>query len=198
MKKNYIILSILGTLWGLFETQVGTLLHAADLPFVGLILMAFGIFFQTVARLFCRMRGSALLMAIVVAFLKLLFVGGIALATVVAIFIQSILLELIYFVPAPSRMRMSIAGALAVCYSLFHPFLSMPVFMGLTILDAYSRIVGGGSFLLGLPKESGLFIISILFVFHFITGFTASFFSFNFAIKLGSFRFFSPSVIKKQ
>ena len=198
MKKNYILLSILGTLWGLFETQVGTLLHTADLPFVGLVMMAFGIFFQTVARIITRMRGSALLMAIVVVFLKLLFVGGIALATVVAIIIQSMLLELIYFSPSPSRLRMSFAGAIAVCYSLFHPFLSMPIFMGLTFIDAYARIVGGGSILLGLPKESGFIIIFILMMLHMLTGFFASFFSHSVAVKLISLGLLSPSAIKEQ
>lgn len=198
VKKNYIIISILGTLWGLFETQVGTLLHTADLPFVGLFMMAFGLFFQTVARLITRMRGSAVLMTIVVAFLKLLIVGGIALSTVVAIFIQSFILELIYFSASPSRLRMSLAGALAVCYSLFHPFLSMPIFMGLTVADAYSRIVGGGSLLLGLSKESGFVILIILSALHFVAGFLTSMLSFPFGLKLRSLQFLSPSTVKNS
>ncbi len=198
MRKNYIIISILGTLWGLFETQVGTLLHAADLPFVGLFMMAFGVFFQTVARLVTRMRGSAVLMTIVVAFLKLLFVGGIALSTVVAIFIQSFVLELLYFSVFPSRMRMSFAGALAVSYSLFHPFLSMPVFMGLAFSDAYARIIGGGSLLLGLPKASGLVIFVLLVALHFAVGFFSSIVSFSFGLKLCSLQFFSPSTLHNR
>ena len=40
----------------------------------------------------------------------------------------------------------------------------MPVLMGLTLQDAYFRIVGGGSVLLGLPKESGFIIIFILYL----------------------------------
>ncbi|MBN1482160.1 hypothetical protein JXA70_17940 [candidate division KSB1 bacterium] len=198
MKKNYIVISILGSLWGLFETQVGTLLHAADLPFVGLVMMACGMFFQTTARCFTRMRGSALLMAFVVAFLKLLFVGGIAAATVVAIFIQSLILEIVYLKSSPSRLRLAVAGGCAVSYSLFHPFLSMPVFMGLTFLDAYEWITGGGSVLLGLPKESGLVIIFILFLVHFVIGFMTSIFSTGFALKLNSMRFLSSSAIEKQ
>ncbi|MBN1560423.1 hypothetical protein JW998_09245 [candidate division KSB1 bacterium] len=197
MKRNYIILSIFGTLWGIFETHVGTFLHATDAPFVGLIMMAFGIFFQTIARCITRMRGSAVLVAVVVVFLKLLFVGGIAFATVIAIFIQSILLELVYFSPTPSRWQLSIAGALAVCYSLFHPFLSMPIFMGLTLFDAWARIVGGGSLLLGLPKASGIFIISVLLILHALTGFVAAFFSYAFAVRLIGFGFY-PSAVRKQ
>ena len=168
------------------------------MPFVGLIMMGVGIFFQTVARYITRMRGSALLMAVVAIFLKLLFVGGIAVATVVAIFIQSIIFELICFVPLPSRLRMSFAGAGAVCYSLFHPFLSMPIFLGLSLVDAYNRIVVGGSVLLGLPKESGIVIIFILLVFHFVTGFVISYISFSFAIKMNSLRFLSPPTADRE
>ncbi|MBN1465632.1 hypothetical protein JXA02_07730 [candidate division KSB1 bacterium] len=197
MKKNYIILSILGTLWGIFEMHVGTFLHAMDMPFVGLVMMAFGIFFQTIARCITRMRGSALLMALVVAFLKLLFVGGIAFVTVIAIFIQSLLLELVYFSPAPSRLQMSLAGAVALYYSLFHPFLSMPVFMGLTSADAYARIVGGGRLLLGLPKGSGISIIAILLLLHSLLGFWASFVSHAFAAKLISYGL-APSAIERR
>ncbi len=192
MKKNYIIISILGTLWGLLETQVGTLLHAADLPFVGLLMMAFGVFFQSAARLITRMRGSAVLMTIVVAFLKFLFVGGIALSTVIAIFIQSAILELLYFDASPSRWRMSGAGAVAVCYTLFHPFLSMPILMGLTVSDAYQRIVGGGSAILGVPAESGIVIFAILIMLHLLTGFLTTFFSYGFVLKLHDIRFLSP------
>lgn len=174
------------------------MLHAADLPFVGLSMMAFGLFFQTVARLVTRMRGSAVLMTLVVAFLKLLFVGGIALSTVVAIFFQSFILEVIYFSASPARMRMSIAGAFSVSYSLFHPFLSMPVFMGLTPVDAYSRIVGGGSLLLGLPKASGLVIFLLLFALHVAVGFLSSIVSFSFGMKLCSMPFFSPSTLQNR
>ena len=187
MKKNYIILAILASVWAILEMQLGTLLHATKLPFVGLAMMAVGIFFQTTARYVTKMRGSALLVAVVVAFLKMLFVGGIAFATVVAIFIQSGLLELIYATASPSRLRMSLGGAAAVCYSLVHPFFTMPLFMGLTVFDAYDRVTGAGSMLLGLPADSGLIIIAVLFAIHFITGFIAGHFSYNAAAKLNSF-----------
>lgn len=179
MKKNYIILAILASVWSVVELQLGTLLHSTNLPFVGLVMMAIGIFFQTAARYVTRMRGSALLAAVVVSFFKLLVVGGIAVSTVIAIFIQSSLLELIYAQKAPSRLRMSMAAGAALCYSLIHPFISMPVLMGLTIVDAYERITKAGSILFGLPHDSGMVIFFGLLVVHFLTGFFAGIISFN-------------------
>lgn len=184
MKKNYIFLSLLGTLWGILETQLGSLLHAADLPFVGLLMMSFGIFFQTMGRLITRMRGSALLMAIVVIFIKMLIVGGIAFPVAVAISIQSVLMELIYFYDDPSRTRMVSAGAVAVSYSLFHPFLSLPLFMGLSLFDAYDRIVQGGSALLGVPSQSAWLIFLLLLLIHVSLGAVSAYVSFGFAVKL--------------
>ena len=184
MKKNYILLSLLGTLWGIIETQLGSLLHAADLPFIGLLMMSFGIFFQTTGRLITRMRGSTLLMAIVVIFIKMLIIGGIAFPIAVAIFIQSLLLESLYYRAFPSRWRTCIAGAFAVSYSLFHPFLSLPLFMGLSFYDAYNRIVLGGSALLGLPEQSAWLIFLLLFLLHLSIGATSAFLSHGFAVKL--------------
>ena len=187
MRKNYIIIAILASVWGVIEMQLGTFMHATRLPFVGLLMMAVGIFFQTTARYVTGMRGSALLVAIVVSFLKLLFVGGIAFSTVAAIFIQSVILELIYASDSPSRLRMSLAGGAAVSYSLIHPFFTMPFFMGLTVFDAYHRVTSGGRILLGFSAQSGLIILAALLGVHFLTGFISGFLSFNIAVKLNAF-----------
>ncbi len=197
MKKNYIFLSLLGTLWGIVETQIGSLLHAADLPFVGLIMMAFGIFFQTTGRLITRMRGSALLMAIVVIFIKMLIIGGIAVPIAVAIMVESLLLESLYFHRVPSRLRVCLAGAAAVSYSLFHPFLSLPIFMGLSITDAYNRVVLGGSALLGLPPESAWLIFVLLLLLHVSVGAVTALFSYGFALKLQARGVFSTGFLNR-
>ncbi len=186
MKKNYIIIAILASVWGIIEMQLGTLMHATRLPFVGLLMMAVGIFFQTTARYVTKMRGSALLVAVVVSFLKLLIIGGIAFATVIAIFIQSAILELVYSVNSPSRLRMSFAGGAAVSYSLLHPFLTMPLFMGFTVFDAYHRVTSSGSLLLGLSADSGLIILAALLGIHFLTGFISAYISRNIAGKLNA------------
>ena len=197
MKKNYIILAILASVWAIIESQLGTVLHATRLPFVGLIMMTIGIFFQTAARLVTKMRGSALLVAVVVSFIKLLFVGGVAIATVIAIFFQSILLEAIYAQRAPSRLRLSIAAGSALCYSLIHPFLTMPLFLGLTLVDAYNRVIKAGSIMFGLPADSGLLIIAALFLLHFLTGFLTGIISYNMIVKMIRGDFLSVFVDKE-
>ncbi len=180
MKKNYIIIAILGTLWGVLETQLGTLLHAADLPFVGLLMMSIGIMFQTMARQTTRLRGSAVFMGTVAVFIKLLIVGGIAFSVIIAVLIESMLMELIYHRPAPSRRRMAVASAAGVGYSLFHPFLSMPLFMGLTPADAWRRILKGGSVLLGLSPRHGLLLFLLLLLLHLACGFLVAMATFGF------------------
>lgn len=184
MKKNYIIIAILGTLWGVVETQLGSLLHAADLPFTGLLMMSIGIMFQTMARQTTLLRGSAVLMGIVAIFIKLLIVGGIAVATAVAIAVESLIIELIYRRRSPTRLRMAIAGAAGVAYALFHPFLSMPLFMGLTPYDAFQRLVKGGSALFGLHPHSGLVILLLLLLLHLICGFVAALMTHGFIARL--------------
>jgi len=165
-------------------------MHAADLPFVGLVMMACGMFFQTVARLSTQQRGSAILMALVASFIKILMVGGIAVATVAAILIQSSIIELIYRYPVPSRRRVSFAGATGISYSLFHPFISLPLFMGLSIQDAFDRITSAGSVLLAIPEKSGFVIWIALLMIHFVVGWVVTFCCYNFAAKLNQLGLF--------
>jgi hypothetical protein len=184
MKKNYIIIAILGTLWGGLETQVGTLLHAADLPFAGLVMMSIGIFFQTATRQITQLKGSSLLLALVVVFIKLLVVGGIALSTALAIAVEALIIEAIFQSRSPSRLRMAVAGAAAVGYSLFHPFLSMPLLMGLTPADALQRITKSGSVILDYNPRHGLLFILALLLLHLMSGFVISLFTFGFILRL--------------
>lgn len=195
MKKAYIIIAIMGTLWGGLETQLGTLLHAADLPFTGLLMMSLGLFFQTITRQVTQKKGSALLLAIVAVFIKLLIVGGIAFSVAIAIFLQSALLELIYFHRNPSRLRMALGGATAVAYSLFHPFLSMPLFMGLSVRDALNHIVINGSNILGINASHIWILLFFMLAIHLICGFVVAFAAFTVVTKLQA-RGLAPSVGK--
>ncbi|MDZ7371167.1 MAG: hypothetical protein ONB12_08355 [candidate division KSB1 bacterium] len=184
MIKAYIIIAILGTLWGIAEVQLGTLLHAVDLPFAGLLMMSLGIVFQTVARLTTAMRGSALLMGAVAVFLKLLLIGGIAASVAVAIMIESLIIEALYWQPLPSQKRIAVAAGAGVTYTLFHPFLSMPLFMGLTPLDAYRRILQAGKMLFGIKTQDGFILIFVMLTFYFFVGFITGFLTYGFVDRL--------------
>lgn len=184
MIKAYIIIAILGTLWGIAEVQLGTLLHAVDLPFAGFLMMSLGIVFQTVARMTTAMRGSALLMGAVAVFLKLLLIGGIAASVAVAIMIESLIIEAVYWKPLPSQKRTAVAAGAGVSYTLFHPFLSMPLFMGLTPLDAYRRILQAGKMLFGMKTQDGFILIFVMLIFYFFVGFTTGFLTYGFVDRL--------------
>jgi hypothetical protein len=115
-----------------------------------------------------------------------LIVGGIAFSVAIAILLQSLFLELIYFHRQPSRLRMALGGGTAVTYSLFHPFLSMPLFMGLSVHDAFSHIVKNSSSILGINVNHIWMLLSFMLAIHFICGFVVAFASFTVVIKLQS------------
>lgn|GEM_PF-3253747 len=172
--KKYILIAILGSFWGILEAQLGTWLHLISMPFTGALLMSFGLLFLIVARELTGLRGSCLLMAIIPCFFKLLFVGAAAIHVVTGILIQSSLIELGFWRSQPGRLRYSLGGSLGVTYTLFHPFLTLGLLGGWTILAVFAELVRMGSSVLGLGERSSLLIISMLILAHALLGSVAA------------------------
>lgn len=186
MTRNFTLLAILGASWGILETQIGTTLHALSIPFAGALMMSIGILFLTAGRYFTGMRGSSLFIAFSAGFIKFLFVGGIAFNPVLGIFIQTTLFEMVLWARRPSRKRYALAGAVVICYSLFHPFLTQGLLGGWKIVAVYAKIISSGSSVLGLNENLGFIIFFILFFLHAVIGAAAASASFNFVVKLES------------
>ncbi|NIA30680.1 MAG: hypothetical protein GWP06_12310 [Actinobacteria bacterium] len=186
MTRNFALLAILGASWGILETQVGTTLHALSIPFTGALMMSVGILFLIAGRYFTGIRGSSFFLAFSAGFIKFLFIGGIAFYPVLGIFIETILFESIIWTRWPSRKRYALAGALVICYSLFHPFLTQGLLGGWKIVAVYAKIVSSGSRILGLNESLGFIIFIVLFVLHGGIGAAAATASLNFVEKLES------------
>jgi len=180
--KKYIIIALLGTIWGIIEMQLGTVLHSIKLPFTGAIMMSIGIVIITLARFSTGIRGSTLLLALVSGFVKFLFAGGLAIYTVLGIFIESIIIECIYRKDYPSRISYILAGSAAVGYSLLHPFFTQGLLAGWKILRVYTKIIDAGSKLIGL--QDGLTLFLLLVLLHFVIGGLSGWLSYQFSVAL--------------
>ena len=171
--KKYIQIAILGSFWGILEAQLGTWLHLLLVPFTGAILMSFGLLFLVVGRNLTGLRGSCLLMALIPSFFKLLFVGAASAYPVTGILIQSALIELGFWHSRPSKFRYSIGGSLGVTYSLFHPFVTLGLLGGWTVVAVFAKLVTMGNSVLGL-EHSGILIMVILILAHALIGAVAA------------------------
>jgi hypothetical protein len=189
----------MGGLWGVIELEFGTLLHAAHIPFIGLIMMCFAIPLLVAGRMVTQMRGSCLLSALTASFIKLLFIGGIAIFTVIGIMIQAAILEGFLWKKSPAKTRYLLGSASSVLYSLFHPFLTLGILGGKDMMSIYLRIIQSGKDVLGLDIGFGGLLVIILVVAHFSVGFFVAWISYDLIAGLVARGVFQlPSVAKSD
>jgi len=177
--RTFIILALIGGIWGVIELEFGTLLHSAHVPFIGLIMMCFAIPLLVAGRMVTRMRGSCLLSALTASFIKLLFIGGIAIFTVMGIMIQAAILEGFLWKKSPAKAQYLFGSALSVLYSLFHPFLTLGILGGKDMTDIYLRIIQSGKDVLGLDIGFAGLLVIILVGVHLSVGFSVAWISYD-------------------
>ena len=162
------MVGLFGALWGVVETTLGTYLNVifpafTNTFFKGVILGGIGVAVALTGRFFVRKRGSVILFGIITMLLKTLSPGGSRIGPMVAIFVQSALMELVLtLVGDPRRWAFVLGGALAVGWNFPHKFIMMRVMYGRNMVQVYRKLVQDGSQMLGLEPSMALLILGIL------------------------------------
>jgi len=162
------MVGLFGALWGVVETTLGTYLNVifpafTNTFFKGVILGGIGVAVALTGRFFVRKRGSVILFGIITMLLKTLSPGGSRIGPMVAIFVQSALMELVLtLVGDPRRWAFVLGGALAVGWNFPHKFIMMRVMYGRNMVQVYQKLVQDGSQMLGLEPSMALLILGIL------------------------------------
>ena len=178
---NLAVLTILATLWGALELTFGTALHALGVPFTGAIMTALAVPFLVVGRLAVPRFGSSFGMGLVASFLKMLLMGGAALGVILGILVETILFDLALGGGPPRRERSALGGALALAWSLVHPFFYLGIFVGWPFGQIYAWFLGMLDRVLGLPSAWGLLAVVAATGMYALVGAVVGWFSFSFA-----------------
>jgi len=140
--RDVIRIAMFGALWGALEVSVGTWLHALGLPVAGLIMAPLGVTVALAGRRIIGRNGSVIAIAAVAAALKAVSFGGMVLSPMLAILLQGAIAEAVTFGPArPARWRMALAGALAVCWNVFHPIVGQGILAGRGVYAMYLVVI---------------------------------------------------------
>ena len=75
--KDLVTLAVFGALWGSVEMSLGAWLHAANVPFTGLLLSAVGVCIALIGYVFVPRAGAVFMISLVAAMLKAFSVGGV-------------------------------------------------------------------------------------------------------------------------
>ena len=122
-------------------------------------------------RFFVQKRGSVFLIGVVTALLKLVSPGGARIGPVVAILMESAIMEAVLSLAGdPHRWAFALAGALAVGWNFPHKFVMMRIMYGRRIVEVYAMLVKDGSQMLGLDPALALLILALLLVIRLVGG----------------------------
>jgi hypothetical protein len=132
----------------------------------GVILGGIGVAVALTGRFFVRSRGSVFLIGVVTALLKLLSPAGARIGPMVAIVMESVMMEVVLSLAGdPQRWAFVLGGALAVGWSFPHKFIMMRILYGRAVVEVYRTVVQSGSQMLGLDVSlAALILVILLFV----------------------------------
>jgi hypothetical protein len=178
-------IAVFGTLWGLSEISLGSVLKSLNIPFSGAVLSAIGLVIALVGRAFVPQKGSTLFIGVIAMLLKLFSLGGVIIGPMVGIFSEALVAEIVLSLTgSPRRFSFVLAGALGVAWSLLQPFVTGPLLFGRTLFVVWLDLLDTGTRLLGLDTSAALGIVAALLAIYLSIGCVAGWLSWDLARQL--------------
>ncbi len=178
--RELVTVAVFGTLWGIVEISLGTVLKSLNIPLSGTLLAAIGLSIALVGRLFVPRRGATLFIGIIAMILKLFSLGGVLIGPMVGILGEALIAELVLSLGGkPRRSLFMLAGALGVLWTLIQPLITGPLLFGRTMFVVWLDLLDAGSRLLGLNSQVVFWIVLVLVSIHLAIGGLAGWFSWD-------------------
>ncbi|MGC1390165.1 MAG: nucleoside-triphosphatase [Bacteroidales bacterium] len=146
MKKNelnnkWIKASIIGTLWAASEIVLGSFLHNLKIPFSGNILTAIGLIILISVSYIWTEKGLFWRAGIICAIMKTMSPSAVIFGPMIAIFIESVLLETSVRLLGKIIPGYLLGSMLAMSWNLFQKIANYIIFYGFNIVDLYTNLV---------------------------------------------------------
>ena len=178
-------IAVFGTLWGISEITLGSVLKSLNVPFSGAVLGAIGLTIALVGRVFVPKKGSTLFVGVIAMLLKLFSLGGVIIGPMVGVFSEALVAEIVLSLSGkPSRFSFLLAGALGVTWTLAQPFVTGPLLFGRTLFVVWLDLLDTGTRYLGLDANAALWIVVALLVIYLFIGCVAGWLSWDVARQL--------------
>lgn len=144
-----------GALWGAVEITVGSFVHTLKIPFGGVALSVVGAALLVALRTLLPARGVILAAGAVCAGIKLLSPAGAVIGPMIAILVESILVELALMPTGAHALSGGAAGALSGLWAVTQKLLTQTLFYGMPVLGIYKGILTQAEKALHLPASGG-------------------------------------------
>ncbi len=173
--RQLVTIATFGAVWGALEMTLGSLLHTFNVPQAGVVMTAIGIVVLLTGYTFVPRRGAVFMMGLTTAFVKMFSLGGLVLNPMLAIVMESLLVEVGLRAGRTSRGRFMLAGVLGSSWNFVHPFITQGLLAGWGVFRVYAWLVQGGARLFGLPPAYGWLIFVLLLAIKVVAGLAAGY-----------------------
>jgi nucleoside-triphosphatase THEP1 len=140
ISEKWIKASIIGTIWAAAEIVLGSFLHNLRVPFSGNLLTAIALVILIAVSYRWREQGLYWRAGIICALMKTMSPSAIIFGPMIAIIMESLLLETSVRLFGRTYMGFIIGSMLAMSWNLFQKVFNMVIFYGGNLVDIYSSI----------------------------------------------------------
>lgn len=175
--------AIIAALWAFIEITLGTGMHAAKVPFRGLILSIIAAGLLVFAKNILQYRGVLIMLGFISVTIKSTLTGIFIINPLIAILMESIFAEIVFLFVKPNSIGSIIAGMFVLFYTFLHSIIAQIFFFGFDIINVYVAIIG--KFInINVDKSSYALILIISYMFlHLMLGAVAGWFGHRVATK---------------
>ncbi len=191
--RELVTIAVFGTLWGIVEMSLGTVLKSLNVPLSGVVLSAIGLTIALVGRVFVPRRGSTLFLGVIATLLKLFSLGGVILGPMIGILSEALVAEVVLSAMGkPRRLSLLVAGAAGVLCPMVQPFITNPLLFGRTLFTVWLDLLDLGSRVFGFDTGAVVWIVLTLAAVHLAIGAVAGWLAWDVGrrlqVRLGSSR----------
>jgi nucleoside-triphosphatase THEP1 len=174
LNEKWIKASIIGTIWAASEIVLGSFLHNLRVPFSGNILTAIGIIILISISYIWTDRGLFWRAGLICALMKTMSPSAMIFGPMIAIFAESLLLELLVSILGRTIAGYVIGSMLAMSWNLFQKIINYIIFYGSNIIEVYTDLLKFAQKQLGIKTDIVWLPVIVLLVVYALFGLLAA------------------------
>lgn len=170
LNEKWIKASILGTIWASSEIVLGSFLHNLRVPFSGNILTAIALVLLISASYKWKENGLFWRAGVICALLKTMSPSAVIFGPMIAIFSESVLLEISVRLLGRSVPGFILGSVLAMSWNLFQKIFNYIIFYGYNIVEVYTNLMKYAEKQLNLKFDAVWMPVLLLLVIYALFG----------------------------
>jgi len=162
--------AVTGSLWASSEIILGSFLHNLRVPFSSILLTGIGIMVLVSMSMRWKEKGLIWRAGLICAVMKSVSPSAVIFGPMVAILLESLLLEIPVRISGRSYPGFIVGGMLAMSWNLVHKIINLLIYYGFNMIDLYTSMVLYAGNQLGLGKLDPWTPILLLWSIYLVTG----------------------------